>query len=381
MRRTNQTPDLVVVGAGVIGLAVAWRAAQRGVAVTIVDDSVGRGASWAAAGMLAPVTEAHYGEEALLALNLASARRYPSFVEELEACSGIDVDYVRSGTLMVARHTDDLVALEEMHRYRTRLGLEVDKLNAGECRELEPALSPRVRGGLWSADDNRIDARRLTSALLEAARRAGVVLVASRVSRVDIGDRGLRGVVLVDGTQLASRWVVLAAGSWSGEIGGLPEEARPPVRPVKGQVVHLRRMPELRPITHNVRGVDVYLVPRGDSRLVLGATVEEAGYDVAVTAEAVYQLLKGAYELVPGILHAELLETVAGLRPGSPDNAPMVGETTVEGLILATGHYRNGILLTPLTADAVVELLETGAVPPGLAPYSPRRFVREEAVG
>jgi glycine oxidase len=366
--------DAVVVGGGVIGLAIAWRAAQAGMTVTVVDQRPGRGASWAAAGMLAPITEVHYGERPLLGLNLAAATRWPSFAAEVEEASGRPVGYTPVGTLAVARDADDNAALEDLYQFQLRCGLEVERLRSRECRQLEPGLHPGIRGGVLAAGDHQVDNRALVEALLAACERAGVRMVAGRVTELAAeGDR-VTGVVLGDGERLAAGAVVLAAGCWSGGLGGVAAEALPPVRPVKGQLLYLRG-PATEPLcSRNVRGLEVYVVPRGDGRVVVGATVEEQGFDIRVTAGAVGDLLRAALELLPDVAELELLETVCGLRPGSPDNAPMIGPAGPEGLVVATGHYRNGILLTPVTADAVAELLASGRVPEAIVPFAPGRF-------
>jgi glycine oxidase len=363
-----------VVGGGVIGLGIAWRAAAAGLAVTVVDEAPGRGASWAAAGMLAPVTEVHYGERPLLGLNLAAAARWPSFAAEVEEASGQEVGYRPGGTLAVARDADDAAVLEDLYRFQLRCGLEVERLRSRECRQLEPGLAPGIRGGVLAAGDHQVDNRALVEALMVACSRAGVRMVTGRVAELaSDGDR-VAGVVLTGGERLPAGAVVLAAGCWSGGLGGLAAEALPPVRPVKGQLLYLRGPADQPLCQRNVRGLEVYVVPRGDGRVVVGATVEEQGFDTRVTAGAVGDLLRAALELLPDVAELELAETVVGLRPGSPDNAPMLGPAGPEGLVVATGHYRNGILLTPVTADAVAELLATGRVPGLIAPFTPDRF-------
>jgi glycine oxidase len=366
--------DAVVVGGGVIGLAIAWRAAQAGMAVTVADERPGRGASWAAAGMLAPVTEVHYGERPLLGLNLAAATRWPGFAAVVVVASGRPVGYTPVGTLAVARDADDNAALEDLYQFQLRCGLEVERLRSRECRQLEPGLHPGIRGGVLAAGDHQVDNRALVEALLAACERAGVRMAAGRVTELAAeGDR-VTGAVLGDGQRLAAATVVLAAGCWSGALGGVAAEALPPVRPVKGQLLYLRG-PASEPLcSRNVRGLEVYVVPRGDGRVVVGATVEEQGFDTRVTGGAVHDLLRAALELLPDVAELELRETVCGLRPGSPDNAPMIGPAGPEGLVVATGHYRNGILLTPVTADAVAELLGTGRVPEAIAAFAPGRF-------
>lgn len=354
-----------------MGLAVAWRCRLAGATVKVFDSSGGRGATWAAAGMLAPVTEVHYGEEPLLALNLESSRRYPAFVEELEEASGTSTGYCRCGTLMVALDADESRALDELYRFQSGLGLEVQRLNGRETRAEEPGLAPNVRGGILVAGDHQVDNRALVDALRGACENTGVTVASDSVKGVEIVNDRVAGVVTAAEGLVPCGTVVLAAGSWSGGIEGLPPDAVPPVRPVKGQLLHLKGEVLAR---RNLRGLDAYLVPRPNGRLVVGATVEERGWDTSVTAGAVFELLRAAYEILPGTAELELTETVAGLRPGSPDNAPLIGPAAVEGLLLATGHYRNGVLLTPVTADAIADVVSGQRLPPWAAPFLPTRF-------
>ena len=377
---SSHSSDVIVVGAGVVGSSIAWRAARAGVQVVLVDPDVDatdfgasdrRAASWAAAGMLTPVTEAHYGEEELLALNLASSRLYPGFVAELESDAGLDVGYRRCGTVVVGRDSDDMAALDDLLAFQRRLGLDVTKLSATEIREIAPRLSPRVRGGLLVEGDHQVDNRALLSALHVAIERSGGRLHRGRVVRVDVDGGRVRGVELEDGTRLPADAIVIAAGVWSGELEGVPPGTLPKLRPVKGQLLHLRGPAFL---DRNVRGLDVYIVPRADGRVIVGATMEERGFDLTPTAEAAYELLRDAYELVPGILELELVEHSVGLRPTTADNAPVIGPTEVPGLFLATGHFRNGVLLAPVTANAIVELLDERDPTVDLGPFAPDRF-------
>ncbi|PSM42313.1 glycine oxidase ThiO [Streptomyces dioscori] len=392
MSRTPQaspsipTTDVLVVGGGIIGLVTAWRAVQRGLTTALVDPEPGGGAAQVAAGMLAAVTELHYGEETLLGLNLASAERYPDFVAELTEATGQDLGYRRCGTLTVALDADDRAHLRELHALQSRSGLESEWLSGRECRRLEPMLAPGVRGGLRVDGDHQIDPRRLAAALVTACERAGVVLHRTWAERLTVVRDRATGVVTTDGTELSAGQVVLAAGSLSGRLAGVPEDVLPPVRPVKGQVLRLA-MPEPAPASQSrgapflsrtvravVRGSHVYLVPRENGELVVGATSEELGWDTTVTAGGVYELLRDAHELVPGITELPLTETRAGLRPGSPDNAPLLGPTDLPGLLLATGHHRNGVLLTPVTGDALAHALTTGELPEVARPFTPGRF-------
>ncbi|MFR9676691.1 glycine oxidase ThiO [Streptomyces sp. TR06-5] len=373
-------PDVLVLGGGPVGLVTAWRTAQRGSSVTVVDPEPGSGASRAAAGMLAAVTELHHGEETLLALNLASAHRWPDFVRELEEASGQETAYRTDGTLAVAFDSDDRAALREVHALQQRYGLRSEWLTGRECRSIEPMLAASVRAGLRVDDDHQVDPRRLTAALLEACGRAGVRFRHASAARLTVSGDRARGAVLDDGTEVSAEQTVVATGSWSGRLEGVPEDALPPVRPVKGQVLRLRvpaaQAPFLsRSVRATVRGAAVYLVPRRDGELVIGATSEELGWDTTVTAGGVYQLLRDAHALVPGITELPLVESRAGLRPMSPDNAPLLGATRVPGLHLASGHGRNGVLLTPVTGDAMADVLTSGEPPAVAEPFTPLRFV------
>jgi glycine oxidase len=378
---------VVVVGGGVIGRASAWRLAQRGMSVTVVDPAPGTGASAVAAGMLAPVTEARLGEDALLTLNLASWSRWPALADEL-AAAGEDVGYRADGTLVAALDADDRAALDDLVARQRSLGLEITALRGREARKLEPGLAPGVRAGAVAAGERSVDPEALVAALGRVAEAAGVRTVAAPVERIltdapaDAGGRVV-GVELEGGATLPARTVVLAAGCRSGTLPGLPEAARPPVRPVKGQILTLRQPPGDPLLTRTVRGIvrgfSVYLVPRADGRVVVGATVEERGWDTRVTAGGAYELLREALALVPGLDDAELVAVRTGLRPGTPDDLPIVGPSTVAGLVLATGHYRNGILLTPITAEAVAAAVFGEPVPDEVAACDPRRFERPRA--
>jgi len=361
-------PDVIVVGGGAIGLGVAWRATQRDLTTVVADPSPGTGATHAAAGMLAPITEVHYGEVPLLGLNLESARRWPDFAAELETAAECTIGYRSEGTVAVAFDDDDVRALDALVQFQRQLDLPVERLASRECRSLEPSLSPRVRGGALVTGDHQVEPRALTAALLRAGERAGVELVRRAVTAVGPGPR----VALDDGEVLESGSVVVAAGWRSAELLDIP------VRPVKGQILRLRGdVSSL--LTRTVRGlshgVSVYLVPRASGELVVGATVEERGADTTVTAGAVRELLSAALDLVPGASELELHEASAGLRPGTPDNAPLLGRAPGEADVwVATGHYRNGILLTPVTADVVADLVSGVEAPPVARPFDLDRF-------
>jgi glycine oxidase len=368
----SAAPDVAVVGGGVIGLAVAWRAALRGHSVTVLErGQPGGGTSRVAAGMIAPIAEARPKEPHALRLGLKSAGMYPDFIDELAEVSGRDPGYLRCGTLVVARDRDEAEALERELEMRRRLELPVERLRASEARSLEPALAPTLRLALSVPDDQAIDPRRLVIALTDAVTRAGGLLRSSSpVASVTVAGDRVRGVELEDGESIAAHHVVLAAGVWSNQIAGL-DDAGIPLRPVKGQIISLRDPAGPGLLTRVLRMPDAYVVPRGDGRYALGATMEERGFDVAVTAGAVHSLLRDASELMPGVSELEIDELSAGLRPATPDSAPIIGPGALAGLHWATGHYRNGILLAPVTAELVVAGIEGESTDQA---FSPGRF-------
>jgi glycine oxidase len=362
------TSDVVVVGGGLIGLACAWRLAADGVQVTVCDPTPGTQTSAVAAGMLAPVTEVEYGEDDLLALNLASVAAWPGFAAELQAATGLSAGLHRSGTLSVAYDVDDAAALRRLADYQRRLGLEVEELTGREARKREPLLAAGVSGGVWVPGDHSVDNRQAVAALLRAVDLSGVRLVRQRVSRVITSGTTAVGVQLDNGDTVRAAHVIAAAGPWSSQLEGIPQELRAPVRPVKGEVLRLRVPEAYRPaLRHTVRatarGFSVYLVPRPGGELVVGATSSELGYDTRVLAGGVFSLLRDARTVLPLMDELELVETIAGLRPATPDNAPILGPSGLDGLLWATGHYRNGVLLTPITAQIIAETIRTGVVP------------------
>lgn len=382
--------DLAVVGGGIVGLSVAWRARAKGMSVVVLErDVLGAGATHAAAGMLAPVAEIEFGEAGMrvLELGMRSARMWPAFAVELERASGIDVGLRRSGTLVVARDDDEARELERQLAFRESLGVRAVRLRASEAREHEPALAPTVRLALHAPDDHSVDPRSVVAALRGACEQDGVRLrehtavlgvqldasetrvVGVRVSN-DPGDgapvAGLEGNGAASGDFFGeggafelvhARHVVVAAGAWSGGLAGLPAGARMQVRPVKGQILRLRDPAGPGLLEGVVRFAGGYLVPRGDDRYVLGATMEERGFEPDATAGGVYELLRDAHELVPGVSELHIEELGVGYRPSTPDNAPVIGPGALGGLTWATGHHRNGILLAPLTAELVVASL------------------------
>lgn len=329
----------------------------------------GEGASRVAAGMLAPVMEADFGEERLVRVNLAARERWPAFAAELEERSGLPTGYRDSGALIVAADRDDAEALRRLYEFQVSLGLEVEWLAPGRCRRVEPGLSPRIAGGIHACGDGHADPRATTRALAAVVEEIELGVEVEAVEH----DRGRVTGVRTRVGVVECGAVVVAAGAWSPALA--PQGAGPPVRPVKGQILELRvRGGMEQPFTRIVRTPRCYLVARGDGRVVLGATMEEQGFDTAVTADGVYRLLEAAWEVVPEVGELELVEAGAGLRPGTPDNAAVVGPGKLDGLIWATGHWRNGVLLTPLTGEVVADLLTGGSLPEELAPLDPGRL-------
>jgi glycine oxidase len=378
-----ETADVVVAGGGVIGTAIAWRAAAAGLDVVLVDPEHDDAAALVAAGMLAPASEALFGEGALLRLNLLAVSRFASFAAELEDKAGRQVGLRREGTLAVAYDPDDYAALLRLTAFRRSVGLDAEELDSRACRKLEPFLTPDVHGGALFAGDWSVDNRRYLAALREAARLGKVRFVRDSVREVRVGDGRARGVRLAGGGDVDSAQVVVAAGWWCGAVGGLPEALRAVVRPVKGQLLRLRHPAGMPPVLNRtirsiVRGIDVYLVPRADGELIVGATQEERGPDRTVTAGAVHDLLHDAMSVLPVTSELILAETCVGLRPGTPDNGPVVGRCGPDGLLVATGHYRNGILMSPVTADAAVALLSGQPPAAEWEPFTPARFTGED---
>lgn len=362
--------DVAVIGGGIVGLAVAWRARANGMSVLLLErEETGCGASRVAAGMLAPVAEVEYGEHGRRSLDLAlrAAQVWPAFAGELERASGLTVGLMNAGTLMVAHDDDDARELERQLEFRSALGLRARKLRASQARELEPALAPTIRLALEVPDDHSVDPRLVLGALRVACRQSGVELrehAAVTGLALDSVAQRVTGVLLPDGEVVLAHKVVVAAGAWSSGLEGLPPEVGVPVRPVKGQILRLRDPSGPGLLTRPVRYEGGYLVPRSDGRYVLGGTMEERGFDGDPTAGAAYELLRRALQVVPGVSELAVEEVNVGFRPGSPDNVPFIGRSDVEGLIWATGHHRNGILLAPLTAEMVVAAL-TGEQLPG----------------
>jgi len=386
--------DVIIVGGGVIGTAIAWRAALAGRTVTLIDPGTDDKASLVAAGMLGPVSESVFGEQDLLALNLHAIDRFPAFNAELEAASGQSTGLRTEGTLAVAYDSGDLAALDRLTEFRHSIGLTAERLDARACRKLEPFLAPSTRGGVLATGDLSVDNRRYLAALRTAAAAAGVRTVVGQATDVAPGlvrfRAGSGDVAAGERAELSAAHVVVAAGWGTARIEGVPDPIRKAIRPVKGQILRLRHpgsLPHI--ISHTVRAIvqgrDIYLVPRADGELVVGATQEERD-DRDITAGAVHDLLRDAMTAVPAVSELILAEASAGRRPGTSDNGPILGPVTAAGaaasagpigdprLIIAAGHFRNGILLSAVTADAVAALLTGGEPHQAWTPFNPGRL-------
>ena len=331
--------------------------------------------------MLAAAVEAEPGEEPLLPLALESQRLWPDFARELEAASAMSVNYRDEGTIVVALNRDDAAQLDHSYRFQKGLRLDLEWLSASEARRREPHLKPGIAAAVLSPGDHQVDNRLLGSALALAARGAGVELIEHcPVREVILAGGRAAGVVTERGREPADV-VVLAAGAWSREIGGIPPAYLPPVRPIKGQMLALQMDPAAPLLRHVVWLPRGYLVPRLDGRLIIGATVEERGFDTSLTAGGLFALIEGAWRAVPAIEELAIAESWVGFRPGSRDDAPMLGPSGIDRLVIATGHHRNGILLTPVTAAVVSTYILTGRLPEIARPMSPERFAAAEPPG
>ena len=377
---SNRRPSVAIIGAGVVGLGIAWRLAGRA-AVTVFDrGKAGSGASHAAAGMLAACCEAEPGEEALIALGRESQARWPAFAEELLRTSGIDVELRREGILHLALTADDQAEIAQRLEFQRQLDLPLEWLSAAATRAREPHLAGKIAGALFSPEDHQVDNRKLVQALRVAAEAAGATICEHRpVKEIVVQGGRAKGVLLQDETVAAADIVVLAAGAWSRGIAGLPPDGRPPVRPLKGQVLTLRMDAAAPLISHVVWAPGAYMVPRRDGRLIVGATVEEKGFDETITAGGVLTLLEAAWRAVPAVEELPIEEMCVGHRPGSRDDAPILGRGPLEGLFYATGHHRNGILLAPVTADAMARLILDDVVEPAIKPFGLERFLPAHA--
>ncbi|HKK31074.1 MAG TPA: glycine oxidase ThiO [Alphaproteobacteria bacterium] len=374
----TKTPHILIIGGGVNGLGIAWRLAEAGCKVSVYDSGpIGpgtRGATWAAGGMLAAGVEAEPGEEALTTLCLDSQQRWPAFREQLESLTGISVGYRDEGTMVVATNRDEAAALRHHYDYQVKLGIGLEWLTPFDARRREPHLGRNITAAVYSPGDHQVENRDLLRALVRATELRGVALYPDTPVEALETAAGRATGVRVGGELIEADAVVHATGAWAGSLQGMPPEAKPPVRPLKGQMLAVQMDPAAPILSHVVWAPTTYLIPRLDGRLLIGATVEERGFDETITAGGLLSLLDTAWRALPTIEELPVVETWVGFRPTSRDDAPIFGPTPVEGLYLATGHHRNGILLAPLTADAVSQAILNGSMPAIAEPFRLDRF-------
>lgn len=365
--------DVVVVGGGAIGCAIAWELAKAGVAVALLEARrIAEEASGVAAGMLTPLAESPRPGP-FTDLAVAALREYPAVATELRESSGVDIEYVPSGVLRVALTDDQELSAHTAMQWQMGLGIQLQWLDAAALRQLEPGITPDARGALYSPDEGHVRAPRLTTALAAAAGHRGAeIRQGTPVTGLLTDGQRVTGVRTQAG-EIHAGHVVLAAGAWTELLTGDVHTVLP-VRPVKGQILSLAAMPV--PFHHIIfTAGTAYLVPKADGTIVVGATQEEAGFDKRVTLRAVNWLLDGAVRLAPGLGNAEVRELWAGLRPGSPDGMPVLGPLPGwEGITVASGHFRNGILLAPITGQLIAQILTKGQAERDLSPFSPGRF-------
>ncbi|MFP3190784.1 MAG: glycine oxidase ThiO [Thermoproteota archaeon] len=364
-----------IIGAGICGLSTGWILAKKGFDVTAFDRAEsGKGAVWASAGMLAAVSETEPSEEKLLPLLLKSQSLWPSFAADLFKDSGIDVEYRTEGTLLIAQDYDDASKLKFRYEFLKSLNLNLEILSPEEALEIEPFLTHNLTMAIFSEKDHQVNSRKVALALKNAfLNNRGILKEYCPVQKVFVENNKLKYIV-ANGERHEFDAVILAAGAWSNQIEGLPKDSLPPVRPVKGQALAIQSDPKNPIIRHVIWGADAYMVPRNDGKIIIGATVEEKGFDSSITVGAIYNLLKAAWEMVPIVYELPIVEMWCGFRPGSRDDAPILGPTDIEGLILATGHFRNGILLAPITAYSISEYIEKKELPDIAKPFTIKRF-------
>ena len=359
-------------------MSIGWQLARRGHAVTLMErGEIGCESSCLAAGMLAADAEVGFEELELYRLSRESLERWPAFARELESESGLDVDYRSEGTLSVADDRDSAFALRRVYDFQREQGINVDWLTGLEALDMEPFLSPRITAAVFAKSDHQVDSRKVMSALKIAFEKAGGNLFEqTKVVSIE-PDPTHPGVTTEAGDKVMGNVVVLAAGAWSKGIDGIDSVLRPPVRPIKGQILELKVEPPFA-LSYVVRGPNAYLAPKSDARVIVGATAEEMGFDKRVTAGGIYKVLQGAWEIVPGIYELPMIEARAGLRPGSMDNEPLIGWSQAPGVYYATGHYRHGIVQTPVTAEEAAIEMDTADESVWLAPFRPGRFTSSD---
>jgi glycine oxidase len=373
---SSTSPRIAIIGGGVIGLSIAWRIAREnaGHRILLLDaNRAGEGTSRVSAGMIAPIAEAGFEDPHFIQFARLSRERYRAFVSDISIDADTSVALGEEGSIIVSIHRDDVDAMRRVYEHRRHADLPVEWLTGTQAREIEPTLTPRVSAAMWIPYDGQVNPRVLLPALVRACHRRGVELhEGARVTRILIDDEAVAGVE-VNGESVEADVVVLCAGAWSGTIGGLPEDVVPQVRPIRGQILRLTRTADFA-TRKVVRGPRAYLLPKDDGTIVVGATQEEAGFDATPTAGGVKTILENAWEMVPSIYDLPIERIEVGLRPGTRDHLPLIGPTRIRGLIMATGHFRHGILFAPTTADAVCRGILTGDFGEDVAAFAPDRF-------
>ena len=371
-----KTFDAAIAGGGLIGGSIALELAQAGLRVAVFDQAdPGREASWAGAGILSPAPESA-ATIPIVPLAKASMALYPQFVENVEEISGQNVGFRPKGTLQALFSRDAARELSTVIALHHGLGLKAEPIRADDARELEPALNPELEAAVLRPEEASVDNRALTRAVLDAARKSGAEVFAGRkvTSIWRDGERCAGLIFAEEDEKVSAKWTIIAAGSFSARIAGA--EGYAPVKPAKGQMAALRSNDVK--IERVLWSDKIYLVPRNDGRILAGATVEYVGFDKHVTAGGLEQLLSGALKLAPGLISARVEETWAGLRPASPDHLPILGAADLEGLLIATGHFRSGILLAPVTARLMREWVTESSVCIDCERFSPLRFLEAQ---
>ena len=371
------TSEIVVIGGGVIGLVIAWRLSHNGHRVTVLErGQIGREASWAAAGMLAPHCELDQ-PDAFFELCQKSLEAYPAFISALKQETGYAIDYITNGTIFPALSDGDQQKLEIRYKRQKEAGLPVELLSAKASRRLEPNLSCHVQMALRYPADHQVENRDLIRALTQAIRQLGGIIHEGTAVKRILTDQSQVIGVQADSVSWETSHIVNATGSWARYLDGVPNTVRPPIRPVHGQILSLATG-DAWPFRHTIYSSKTYLVPRSNGRLLIGATVEESGFRKEVTVEGILQLFHGALRLAPALRSYPFEATWSGLRPTTSDSLPILGPTAVKGLYVATGHYRNGILLAPITGDLMADMIENQSIPSLMKPFLPDRFYKPE---
>lgn len=373
----SRKTEIVIIGGGIIGLVIAWRLSRNGHQVTVLErGQAGREASWAAAGMLAPHCETDQADR-FFELCRASLDAYPDFLHLLQQETGCPIAHNGAGALVPALSDGDQQKLEERRQRQHDAGLPVEIITAKNARRLEPNLTGKIQMALRYPADHQVENRDLIFALVQAVRKHGGVVRENMEVRRLLTDRtGVIGAETAEG-MVETNTVVLATGSWARYMAGIPDSFRPPIRPVHGQMLALATGDD-KPFRHTIYTGKIYLVPRANGRLLVGATVEEKGFRKEVTVEGVLNLMQGALRLAPSLKSFPLEATWSGLRPKSTDGLPILGPTSIPGLYMATGHYRNGILLAPITGDLITEVIEGRSIPDSIKPFLPDRFYQSD---